>query len=120
MFRKGIEALVGTNMSRWNHQNQLDIYNDVSHSFNLLKSLAPPPGTSSYSPIFILSAGWRSGSTLLQRLILSAKEVVIWGEPFDKSGIVKNLSNMFLPFCKEWPPENYYLKEENLNNLQSK
>ena len=34
------------------------------------------------SPIFLLSAGWRSGSTLLQRLICSDKSTLMWGEPF--------------------------------------
>jgi hypothetical protein len=31
-------------------------------------------------PIFIFSAGWRSGSTLLQRMITSSGEALIWGE----------------------------------------
>jgi len=34
------------------------------------------------SPIFVFSAGWRSGSTLLQRLICSDERTLIWGEPF--------------------------------------
>ena len=33
-------------------------------------------------PIFLLASGWRTGSTLLQRLICSSKEVMMWGEPF--------------------------------------
>ncbi|MEO0535490.1 MAG: hypothetical protein AAF215_16660 [Cyanobacteria bacterium P01_A01_bin.123] len=36
------------------------------------------------SPIFVFSAGWRSGSTLLQRLVMSDKSVVIWGELFNR------------------------------------
>ncbi len=32
-------------------------------------------------PIFIFSSSWRSGSTLLQRLINASNEVLIWGEP---------------------------------------
>lgn len=32
------------------------------------------------NPIFIFSAGWRSGSTLLQRMITASGEVLIWGE----------------------------------------
>lgn len=31
-------------------------------------------------PIFIFSAGWRSGSTLLQRMITASGEVLMWGE----------------------------------------
>ncbi|RPI90674.1 MAG: sulfotransferase [Planctomycetaceae bacterium] len=36
------------------------------------------------SPIFVLSAGWRSGSTLLQRLMCSGPDVLLWGEPFEE------------------------------------
>lgn len=32
-------------------------------------------------PIFIFSAGWRSGSTMLQRMLTATGEVLIWGEP---------------------------------------
>jgi len=32
------------------------------------------------SPIFIFSAGWRSGSTLLQRLLTASNELLVWGE----------------------------------------
>jgi hypothetical protein len=31
-------------------------------------------------PVFVFSAGPRSGSTLLQRLIISSREVLVWGE----------------------------------------
>lgn len=31
-------------------------------------------------PVFLLSAGGRTGSTLLQRLIISTREVLVWGE----------------------------------------
>jgi Sulfotransferase family len=31
-------------------------------------------------PIFIFSAGWRSGSTMLQRLITATGSVLVWGE----------------------------------------
>lgn len=32
------------------------------------------------SPVFLFAAGWRSGSTLLQRLIISSGQVLMWGE----------------------------------------
>lgn len=34
------------------------------------------------SPIFVQSAGWRCGSTLLQRLISGNKSTLMWGEPY--------------------------------------
>jgi len=33
------------------------------------------------SPIFIFAASWRTGSTLLQRILNASGEVFIWGEP---------------------------------------
>jgi hypothetical protein len=44
------------------------------------------------SPIFVMAAGWRSGSTLLQRLIVSSGETLIWGEPFGTSAIFRAMS----------------------------
>jgi len=32
------------------------------------------------APVFLFAAGWRSGSTLLQRLIMSSGKVLMWGE----------------------------------------
>jgi hypothetical protein len=31
-------------------------------------------------PVFIFSAGWRSGSTLLQRMLTASNELLVWGE----------------------------------------
>ena len=53
---------------------------------NLLKYLLPrshPPGVSgnTQNPVFIFASCWRSGSTLLQRIVNASGEVFIWGEP---------------------------------------
>lgn len=32
------------------------------------------------SPVFVFSAGWRSGSTMLQRVITASGQVLVWGE----------------------------------------
>ena len=59
-------------------------------------------------PIFLLSAGWRSGSTLLQRLIMSDSRVLIWGEPYDECGMVQALASTLKAFRPGWPPAEYY------------
>ena len=33
------------------------------------------------APIFLLATGWRSGSTLLQRILVTDPHVLLWGEP---------------------------------------
>lgn len=58
-------------------------------------------------PIFVLSAGWRSGSTLVQRLLMSDQNTLVWGEVYDRSNIVQNLAKTILPFTESWPPEGY-------------
>ena len=58
-------------------------------------------------PVFLLSAGWRSGSTLLQRLICSSGEIVMWGEPLGESGVMAKLADSLTVFERQWPPDPY-------------
>ena len=68
-------------------------------------------------PIFVLSAGWGSGSTLVQRLIISSKDALIWGEPLDISATVHRMSNTLIPFRPEWPPQEHFLPERAADKL---
>jgi hypothetical protein len=45
-------------------------------------------------PVFVLSAGWRSGSTALQRLIISGGAAFIWGEPYPTSRLLPRLQRI--------------------------
>jgi len=73
------------------------------------------------SPIFILSAGWRSGSTLLQRIVCSNDNhrTLIWGEPYDLCGTVQRLSDSLLPISREWPPEDYFIESRELGGIRN-
>ncbi|WP_299615656.1 sulfotransferase [Pelagibius sp.] len=44
------------------------------------------------APVFILASGFRSGSTLVQRLIMSGG-VLVWGEPFMETGWLHALAS---------------------------
>jgi len=76
---------------------------------------AEPVAEDGEAPIFILSAGWRSGSTLLQRLICSGEEVFIWGEPFDRATPIQSMARMAAPFSDTWPPAGYVKPSEDLD-----
>ena len=52
-------------------------------------------------PVFVLSAGWRSGSTLVQRLLCSDPEILIWGEPFGDAIPVPRMASMINAFVKK-------------------
>ena len=62
-------------------------------------------------PIFLLSAGWRSGSTLLQRCIMSDSRILMWGEPYQESGLVQNLAAATQAFRTDWPKPKWFHRD---------
>lgn len=63
------------------------------------------------SPIFVFSAGWRSGSTLLQRLLNSHPEVMVWGEAYEHSLMLHHLAAPLSSFSKV-PLDMEFMPEE--------
>ena len=59
-------------------------------------------------PIFVLSLP-RSGSTLLQRLVMSSGKALIWGEPYPRMGYVRQLSKSLQALSGGWPPDRWIL-----------
>lgn len=50
------------------------------------------------SPIFLLSTGWRAGSTLLQRIMVTEPRLLLWGEPLGEMTIVSRIAEMMSGF----------------------
>ena len=48
--------------------------------------------TQESAPIFLLSTGWRAGSTLLQRILVTDPRLLLWGEPLGEMTIVSRLA----------------------------
>jgi hypothetical protein len=69
-------------------------------------------GRSAEAPIFILSAGWRSGSTLVQRLMMTADDILMWGEPWHQGNIVDSLMDQLRALTDAWPPEDWILRDD--------
>ncbi|MDP9179469.1 MAG: sulfotransferase [Gemmatimonadota bacterium] len=63
-------------------------------------------------PIFILAAGWRSGSTLLQRMLM--RHCFIWGEPFGRAMPVDSLAQQLKIFTSDWPPNSMFATPERI------
>lgn len=70
-------------------------------------------------PVFILSAGWGSGSTLLQRLVMSSGEVLVWGEPLDQAAPIQRMAAALGPIRPGWPPDNHFISAPDLDRLSS-
>ena len=69
-------------------------------------------------PVFVFSAGWRSGSTLLQRMIMRHNEnIVMWGEPYHKCNIFDGLADQFRAFTPDWPNDSQFIASHDRNKL---
>jgi hypothetical protein len=78
---------------------------DRAQAMSHVASWDPTP--SSDSPVFVFAAMWRSGSTLLQRVVASSGEVLVWGEPYADSGLVQRLGKTLQVFSPIWPERHF-------------
>jgi len=109
LFENFSAAFRGPAQARAAHRQVLRQSLGVAAGVARLQTLCPPdPTGDKEAPIFLLSAGWRSGSTLLQRLIMSDPRVLIWGEPYDECGLIQALANSMQAFRPGWPPQEYF------------
>ena len=60
-------------------------------------------GTAPDELVFVFAAGWRSGSTMLQRVIMGSGEVFLWGEPHARMDLVRRLGDSLRPVSQDWP-----------------
>lgn len=68
-------------------------------------------------PVFLVSAGWRAGSTLLQRLLVSGRDILIWGEPYRNSGYVQSLGGSLRSLAENHPREGEDLGDRGITEL---
>jgi len=104
------EALSGTAKARLLHAKQTATPVSVEAGLSAIArrwpSLASPQTS---EPIFILSAGWRCGSTFLQRWLMKGNDLLIWGEPYRYSEPIHLLARQVCAFAKEdWPSDFFF------------
>lgn len=113
LLKAPLRLLLGGSQSRTMHNQDMLLVNNYTHSINAFaKGAGDKQQAPQDEPIFIFSAGWRSGSTLLQRLISSDEKLLLWGEPYDRCNLVQQLSESLCCFNGSWPPQEYFLDEK--------
>lgn len=66
-----------------------------------------PASADSEQPVFVLGCGWRSGSTLLQRTIMTDERVVVWGEPLGRLAPLTRLTDLIASAGESPPPAQF-------------
>ncbi len=77
---------------------------DVTRSISALQSAMPESEAAedeADAPIFLLSTGWRSGSTLLQRILVTDPSLLLWGEPLGEMALLSRLTEMVSHFISD-------------------
>lgn len=108
MLRTLRTALKGPTQALAQHRQLLKGYTGIESGLAAFDTLYCAPKGDPIAPIFLLSAGWRSGSTLLQRLIMSDRHVLIWGEPYDECGPIQAMAETLKAFRPGWPSTEFY------------
>lgn len=116
IVKNAIEALLGSRGARSERNSYLNSCDSLAPHIASIESRSVSLD-SDESPIFVLSAGWRSGSTLVQRLLMSNGQTLIWGEPYDRSCIIQRLAESLFSFSSDWPVSKYYSNPTDLDDL---
>jgi hypothetical protein len=127
-FRSKLEtvrnAFMGTRRANADHEQALSAKPSIISGVRQLEKLRTIDAADDHeSPIFLFSTGWRTGSTLLQRLLisdssLSDSNLLVWGEPYNVSGLIQHLAQTAIPFREDWPPSRYYYNATAPANLK--
>lgn len=110
-IQRPLEGLVGR-LEHWRqHHQALRTLPDVPQALkNIDERWGLRADTVSDDPVFILSAGWRAGSTLLQRLVMSGNDVLVWGEAYPHCDYIRTLANSLTTFRGGLPPDQFFVK----------
>ncbi len=77
----------------------------------------PAPGEDLSSPVFVLGTGWRTGSTLLQRVLMTDRRLMLWGEPLGRLALLTRLAEAVCGLQPGWPPQEYWISRRPPEDL---
>lgn len=104
-----VEALRGPRAARREHNRNLGSPATIESGLALLRARWPDLKSPDQSaPVFIFSAGWRSGSTFLQRWVMTGNNILVWGEPYCHSGLIPSLAGQLKAFTPRWPQDEFF------------
>jgi hypothetical protein len=60
-------------------------------------------------PVFLLATGWRTGSTLMQRILMTDPRLLLWGEPLGRMALIPRVTEAVCALCQEWPKPDHWI-----------
>ena len=85
----------------------------LNSALEILDSTGPQAShDDSEDPIFIFATSWRSGSTLLQRILCTDRSLLLWGEPLGRLALLPKLTAALSTINPAWPPPDYWCPAE--------
>lgn len=86
---------------------------DVAYGLGQLADKGSDPGIAARydeeEPVFLLATGWRTGSTLMQRVLVTDSNLILWGEPHGRMGFLSRLGDLLASFDQAIAPEEVIL-----------
>ena len=114
------ESTYGPIYARHNHKESLMKGRSIIQGLDQIKQRWPDVQShEQQSPVFILSAGWRSGSTLMQRLVMSSKSILVWGEPYSHARVISHLAAGISAVTESWPEDKWFIDQYDMKKLDS-
>ncbi|HET8551454.1 MAG TPA: sulfotransferase [Gammaproteobacteria bacterium] len=113
-----VRAFAGSKRARRLHRRAQANGQAIGTGLQVIRKRWPDAASrSTAEPIFIFSAGWRSGSTLLQRLVAASTDIFMWGEPYRRAALIEGLADQVRAFNESWPQDRYFVERFDLENL---
>jgi Sulfotransferase family len=117
-FRILEEAFLGTRTARARHARYLGGPVTIEAAVNVICQRWPGVIRGECSePVFILSGGWRSGSTFLQRWLMASADILIWGEPYRYAEPIRLLARQVRAFADASWPLGFFFADQYQSNV---
>lgn len=117
-FRDWLWKIIGEKLYYHSLNKKIHIEESYNNSLNIIESIKylkirfPEKEEITEKPIFIFSAGMRSGSTWIQRLIMSSSQTIIWGEPYNRAAIIQNMAKQIEVFSLDFPRDDFIYNQQ--------
>lgn len=109
------EAFLGPRDARAQHRQTVAKPITIQSGLKVIRKRWPDVRSGNQSaPVFIFSAGWRSGSTFLQRWIMTSGHVLVWGEPYQRTELIRSMAGQLRAFTHSWPGDDYFVGDDDL------